>query len=356
MANGRSAPEAEEGDMLARAAWLHFVGGMTHAEVGAQLRVPGFKIQRLIARATRSGVVQVFINSPVADCVRLERTLCRIYRLVTCLVAPRLGDVPASKALAAAGAQSLFRILQTGSHRTIGLGHGRTLSANVAYLPHCHAPDTSFVALHGGLTTSFSADPYDVIHSITGRTGAHGYFLSVPFFANSAADRAVLLAQIGVMQVQALARTASLFLVGVGTATRDGFLVQNGSIGEEDLARLTRLGAKGEILGYFHDRDRRRIETGISDRTVTLSYDELAGCNIVAAGGGADKIDALQAILRSGLLKGLITDEATAATLVARADGAAIAVCRSCVPVKAANRVARPASLQPPRARRAGAR
>ena len=49
---------------------------------------------------------------------------------------------------------------------------------------------------------------------------------------------------------------------------------------------------------------------------MTLTYDELKQRRIVAAAGGADKVEAIRSALRSGLLSGLITDEATARHLV----------------------------------------
>ena len=120
-----------------------------------------------------------------------------------------------------------MRVMQAGADTLIGLGHGRTISAMVDCLPRQQGQATAFVALLGGLTTSFSADPYDVIHRISDRTGVPGYFLPVPFFANSVADREVLLSQIGVSHVMKLARKTSLCIVGIGTATREGFLAQD---------------------------------------------------------------------------------------------------------------------------------
>ena len=87
--------------------------------------------------------------------------------------------------MAPAGASLLLRVIHEGNHNIIALGHGRTLAAIVDHLPRIPAQHMSFVALLGGLTTSFSADPYDVIHRIAYRTGATGYFLPMPFFANS---------------------------------------------------------------------------------------------------------------------------------------------------------------------------
>ena len=345
----------DEEDLRARAAWLHFIGRMTHADVADTLHIPAFKVQRLIARATRDGVVQVFVNSPVAECVRLERVLCGAFGLAECLVAPTLGgkNTPLA-AIATAGAQYVHRVLQEAAHPIIGLGHGRTLAALVEHLPRSQAPQVSFVALLGGLTTSFSADPYDVIHSISGRTGAQGFFLPVPFFANSAADRAVLLSQVGVMEVQALARRASLLLVGIGTATRDGFLARNGSVAADDLGELARLGASGELLGYFFDQHGGRVETAVSQRSITLDYDQLDGRNMVAVAGGPDKIEALLSVLRTGFLQGLITDEETARTLAARASEAGTAPPRRASPPTAVRRP-RAAGLEASRRGRAAA-
>ena len=78
--------------LMGRASWLYFAGGMTHGEVGARLRVPAFKVQRLIAQATRDGLIRVFIDAPVAKCVSLEHELCSIHGLRECVVAPDLGE------------------------------------------------------------------------------------------------------------------------------------------------------------------------------------------------------------------------------------------------------------------------
>jgi DNA-binding transcriptional regulator LsrR (DeoR family) len=301
---------------MARAAWLAFAGGMTHSEAAKRLHIPSFKVQRLIARATREGLIRVFVNSPVAECVRLEHELRAHYGLAECVVAPDLGeDALPLKTLAPAGAELLMRVIQQGSHRIIGLGHGRTLTAIVDHLPRIAAQNVSFVALLGGLTTSFSADPYDVIHRISYRTGSAGYFLPMPFFANSAKDRAVMLSQYGVSHVMDLARRSTFCLVGIGTSTGDGFLATSGAIGAAELRELERLDACSEIMGYFHDAEGRLVETEISRRIVTLTYEELSGRQLVAAAGGADKIAAIRSVLKSGLLSGFVTDEATAARL-----------------------------------------
>ncbi len=105
------------------------------------------------------------------------------------------------KALALEGASFLRQILERGEHKIIGVGHGRTLAAVVEQLPRTPARDLQFVSLLGGLTRKFAANPFDVIHRLAERTGAEAYLLPVPVFANSVADRAVLMQQYGLAEV-----------------------------------------------------------------------------------------------------------------------------------------------------------
>ena len=57
------------------------------------------------------------------------------------------------------------------------------------------------------------------------------------------------------------------------------------------------------------------METSLAARTLSPDLGSLAGRRIVALAGGATKVPAIRAVLRSGLLAGLITDERTADAL-----------------------------------------
>ncbi|TMV50392.1 sugar-binding transcriptional regulator, partial [Thioclava sp. BHET1] len=191
-----------EASLAIRAAWLHYVGGLTQAAVAKRLGLPSVKAHRLIARAVAEGVVKVSIDGEIVECVELEQQLCTRYGLDYCEVAPDLGEegMPL-RALALAGAGFLRREIERGEYPTIGLGHGRTLSAAVRQMPRVDAGPVEFVSLIGGLTRNYAANPHDVMHHLAEKTTARAYVTPVPFFANSAEDREVLLAQRGVREV-----------------------------------------------------------------------------------------------------------------------------------------------------------
>jgi len=174
-----------------------------------------------------------------------------------------------------------------------------------------------FVSLLGGLTRNFAANPHDVMHLLAEKTGAQAYVMPVPFFANTAEDREVLLSQRGVADVFALAQSAPLKIVGIGTVKRDTQLVTSGMIEPEEIDAIARAGGVGEMLGHFFDREGRALETPLTSRTLAVSLEDGAQDRIVALAGGYEKVEPLRAVLLSGLLSGLITDESTARALLA---------------------------------------
>jgi len=314
---------ADADDSLAlRAAWLHFVAGMTQSAVAKRLGLPSVKAHRLIAKAVADGAVKVSIDGDITECIDLENRLADMYGLDYCEVAPDIGEegLPLM-ALGHAGADFLRREIEHGDHEVIGIGHGRTLSAAVNYMPRVVANDLRFVSLLGGLTRNFAANPHDVMHRIAEKTGMPAYVMPVPFFANTAEDREVLLAQRGVTTVFDMGCRAELKIVGIGTVDAQAQLVTSGMIELAEVEEIASLGGVGEMLGHFFDANGQRLETALTARTIAASVENADMSRIVGLAGGISKAEAIRAVLKSGRLYGLITDERTAKALVEQPNG-----------------------------------
>jgi DNA-binding transcriptional regulator LsrR (DeoR family) len=305
-----------EFSLALRAAWLHYAGGLTQAAVAKKLGLTSVKTHRLIARAVAEGAVKLTIDGDIVECFELESALAERYGLSVCEVAPELPErgLPL-RALGIAGAGYLNRLLDSSPGQTIGLGHGRTLAAAVGELAHRTTEGIRFVSLLGGLTRNFSANPHDVMHRIAERTGAPAHVMPVPFFANTANDREVLLAQRGVREVFEMAEAAPVKLVGIGTVNTDTQLVRSGMITPAEIETIADTGAVGELLGHFFDSDGRIVDTPLTGRTIAVSVARGSPSRVIAIAGGLEKTESIAAVLASGMLSGLVIDEGTARRL-----------------------------------------
>lgn len=312
-----------DGDLslAARAAWLSYVGGYTQQEIAERLGLSRVKANRLIALARQEGLVRVFIDGTPAECVALEDRIAQRWGLAFCTVAPSLGEgrLPL-RALASAGSSWLDGVLEKGEVSLIGVGHGRTLAELVRNLPRVPRPKIRFVSLLGSLTRKAAANPFDVVHRLVDRTGGEGYFMPVPFVADSIQDKKVMLSQKSLSDIFALARRCDLFLVGIGELGPSAHMRATGMVTEVEYKDLKAHGAVGDVIGQFLGADGRPVASEVNQRTLGLRIEDLRGREVVAVAGGAEKRDAILATLASGIVTGLIIDEATARLVLAAAD------------------------------------
>lgn len=306
-------------DLAARAAWLHYAGGMTQSAIAQRFGVPTTRAHRMIARAVKDGLIQIVVEAEVAACVALEERLTSLFGLVSCTVAPDLGETGRTplRALGHAGAALMRSIIGRGRDRLVGVGHGTTIAAMVEMTPACDARGTRFVSLLGGLTRKFAANPYDVIFKLAEKTRAEAFLMPAPLFANSPEDRRILLSQPGLSELVRMFDEASVCILGVGAVDMSGSIASADVFDPENSLRdLRAQGARAEVLGQFLDAEGRPMSTPYDGRVIAADLFSLRGREVHAIAGGDTKARALSAALRSGVFTGLITDEATARRLV----------------------------------------
>jgi DNA-binding transcriptional regulator LsrR (DeoR family) len=315
-------PEPED-DLIVRAAWLYYVGANNQEETARILDISRVKVTRLLAAARERGLVRITIDHETTRTLEIEAALSQRYALGHCVVTPGLEQVGeaaetgadpggesrvARRAVGIAGARFLAHRIDGAAQRTIGVGWGRTLAAVAQQLGAVRAQDLRFVSLMGSLTRKSAANPYEVVHQLANRTGGDGYFMPVPFVADSVADRRVLLNQRSVRDVMALAEAADLFLISLGECTRDSLIYRSGLISEAEMTEIEAAGAVGDTLGYFFDAEGRLVDCALNDRSLGVGFEMLRNKEVVLLAAGLEKLQATRALMHSGLVDGLIVD------------------------------------------------
>ena len=318
--------------LLVRAAWLYYMCGLTQGEAAHRLGVNRARIVRLLSDARDRGVVTISINHEAVREFEVERLIAQRFGLDFCLATPTLGiavdmddrglleaqGVIARRAVGSAAARFLKAKLVAEEVHTIGVSWGRTIAQLALHLNDVRDPQARFVSLIGSLTKNSAHNPFEVVQALAARTGGSGYFLPVPFIADSAADHDVLISQRSVAHALAIARTAQLYLISVGELSEHSILRQQEMISAAELASVRAAGAVGDTLGYLFDRAGQLVEHELNARTLGFDLDDLRGKNVVLLGAGLEKVDAIESLLRSGIVRGLIIDGDTAARLGSR--------------------------------------
>jgi DNA-binding transcriptional regulator LsrR (DeoR family) len=315
--------------LMTRAAWLYHVAGLNQEETSRRMGLTRARVNRLLQQARESGLVSITINDRDVGLLPVEEDIRRAFGLDFCLATPALGlsatagAEVALRAVGTAGARFLRDRLAERPEAIVGTGWGRTLAHLSRQMSGATTPGARFISLMGSLTANSSFNPYEVVQALAQATGGEGYFLPVPFIADSPEDRAVLLAQRAVARPLDLARRADIALISVGELAESSLLRQQDMIGPGDLADLRRAGAVGDTNGIFFDVAGRPVDHPLNDRTIGVGFADLARATTVLLSAGTAKTAATAALLRSGIVRGLVIDGDAALALLAQLRGGA---------------------------------
>lgn len=118
-----------------------------------------------------------------------------------------------------------------------------------------------------------------------------------------------------------MALNASYQLVGIGELSAASTVVRSGYVSPDEVEPLRRKGAVGDILCQFYNERGEPLDLPLHDRVIGVKLAALSRAEkVVAAAGGAHKVQAIHAALRGKFVGILITDETTAAGLLEMKD------------------------------------
>jgi DNA-binding transcriptional regulator LsrR (DeoR family) len=305
-----------ERQLATRAAWAYYVEGLTQAEVARRLGLNRVRVNRLLAQARESGIVQIRIQSKLADCVALESRLVGRFGLQNAIVVPTPGDPSLlPQAIAGEAGHALSERIRPGL--SVGIGWGRTLRLSLRSVESRAVHPLSVVSLLGGLTRGSVLNAYETAFHLADLFGAECFYVAGPVFADTGESRDLLLRQGLVREALERARAVDVALVSVGSLSDDATMLRLGLIAPEEAAALRRLGAVGDLCCHWIDGEGRLVDHPLNGRVLSISPQDLAAVEtVILASGGPDKVPVLRGALALGVVDVLVTDAATAAALL----------------------------------------
>ena len=310
----------ERDELIARVAWLYFVGNQTQQQIAETLAVSRPTVNRLIAAAAESGLVQVRISHPVKECMELAEALHRRFDLSLCEVAPNGAEGAGMllRRISVMGAGLMERYLGNPALKVLALGFGHTLKATVDQVSEQPASHLKLLSLAGAVALDGSFNRYDVALRLADKTGGKAFLQPVPVIAQSEEEKQRWVAHPMHSQIHQMYRAAGASFIGIGRVGEDCPLEENGFATRAEVQELVEHGAVGEMLGWALDKHGEPVDIELIRRVTSIPLADLSSRPVIALAGGASKVPAILAALRGRWISGLITDQLTAQELTQR--------------------------------------
>ena len=306
--------------LMTKVARLYHERGLTQTAIAAQLNLSQATVSRLLKRAVQEQIVRTVISVPPGAFPELEEELQARYGLKDVLVVDCVMDEDPTRAIGAAAAYYLETTLNADEVIGISSWSGTLLAMVDALQPVRRAGDAQVVQILGGV-----GNPSAEVHAarLTGRlarlVNGTAHYLPAPGVVGTPESHAVLAADPYVAAAYALFDRLTLALVGIGALQPSELLARSGNVfTQAELALLQRQGAVGDVCLHFFAADGSPVITPLDSRVIGLTLAQLRRVpRSVGIAGGPRKRDAIRGALAGGWVNVLITDQHTAAALVA---------------------------------------
>ncbi|MPY57828.1 sugar-binding transcriptional regulator [Streptomyces spongiae] len=309
--------------LAAAVARRFYLENQSKVDIAKAFNISRFKVARLLDAALAHDIVRIDITVPAEIDVPLSQALTERFGLRHAVVVnltsgeggvPAVGDAQqVSRWLGTAAAQLISEIIE--GDDVLGLDGSRSveaLSEAVARLPSCDV--VQLTGVHGQDLAN------DTVVAAVRRTaeagGGRAFPLYAPFALPNAQTASILRSQ------PAIAGTLDRFgrvtkaVVGVRAWEADRSPVYE-ALTDQEREMYRASGACAEVAGQLFDAAGQAVPMRLNARTIAISAAELRRVpEVIGVSGGERNAGAIRAVVRSGLLTGVVTDATTARRLL----------------------------------------
>lgn len=299
--------------LMVKVARMAYQQDSTLTEIAQETGLNRWQVSKLLQEARELGIVRIEIVPRTLRHPDLETQLTRTFGLRDAVVVPGPFDPPEGiEPVAQAAGYYLAAIKPRPT--VLGVSWGRTMGAVAHWLPPRWADKVIVVQINGTVAPIPGvAHHNDVAEAFARKGNGKMIPLPVPAIVGERLTREVLEKDRIVSDVLRSARAAPLLVFSMGVAGERSVLLQSGNILPEEMSRLTRAGAVGDVLGHFINSRGEIVDAELDARTVGLGLSDLKRRErVIGIAAGAAKQGVVLGALRAGLVNIIITDEATA--------------------------------------------
>ncbi|NYI87638.1 DNA-binding transcriptional regulator LsrR (DeoR family) [Amycolatopsis endophytica] len=290
-------------------AYRFYVLGQSKIEIAADFGISRFKVARMIDAALARGLVRVEFAPPAPVDVRLSDELRSAYGLRQAFVLNRAasaGQRPQVRQQVGAFAAQLLAETVT-EDDVLGLSWARSVNAmavSVRRLPKC--PIVQLCGVQAGMDMRDRS--VETVRRVAEVSGGDAFPIFGPLVLPDRRTTEILRRQPGIAETFAQFPRLTKAVVSIG-AWLPGESTVYDAVSPAEREAISARGAKAEVAARLFDADGRPLSTGLAHHVLAIDTAELLRVpEVIALGYTAPKAEAIDAVLRSGLVSTLITD------------------------------------------------
>ena len=306
-----------EEERLIHVAWLYYEIGLTQQQIASRMMVSRATVGRLIHLAHEKGIVKIKITKPLPKQIQLEEKFIKEFNLSHIFIVEMgLSFQSTLEMVAKSTADFLINNLFPGCK--LGLAWSNTLSLMINFITHPEIPAN--VSIHELVGTILNVrTDFSIASRLAERLDVPLERIPVPVLVNNKDARDAILQEESIMRALNNASKVDMAFVGLGSIDQDSSLIKTEYIDINKISDMARRGAVGEVLFHFYDKEGKKIISHeLEERTIGIKWPEFLEIkNVIAVATGANKVKPILGALRGKLINGLITDVATAQSVIA---------------------------------------
>ena len=312
---GLSADRPAEVVLAARVARQFYLEGVSKIDIASRLGISRFRVARLLEAARDSGMVRIEIGLPGGTLdAGLSAEVCAVFGLDHAFVFrfPDEDEPQLRRRLGEAAGGVLMDLISPAD--VLGFSWSRSLSGLAAALTTM--PPCPVVQLTGAVPPPDDQDLLEVIRSVARVGGGRAHIFYAPMIVDSAEAAAAIRRQPDVAGALRMMPSVTMAIVAIG-AWQPGLSTIYDAITPAERRAVADLGICGEMAGVFIDENGRPTPTGLDRRMIVTPGPVLARIpSILAVAYGTARARTVRTALRGTMIKGLVTHDSLARSLL----------------------------------------
>lgn len=298
--------------LLVNVARLYYEHDFSQQQIAKKMGLSRPYISKLLQEAKEESIVTVRVNDPRSVLTALEEKICKRFNLSRAIIVPTVEGEEAEFGVGHAAAGYIESLVENGN--VIGIAWGKTIRVLSRLLHPGHDIRDAIVLQLCGGSCNLKHDTFatEILLNFSRAFSATPLMLPLPAVMENKTIKSIVFQDRSIKRVLEYGQKLDIAIFTVGAFGEHSALLRSGFLSKEEIDRLYRLGAVGDVSSHVINRDGDICDEELEERTIAIPFEHIQNAKeriCVAVGG--HKAQCIAAALKKGRMDTLVTDEKT---------------------------------------------